>query len=168
MCVASSILRLVLATPREQRTRNNEIDDFLSRPLDTHTASRRLFALGWVDSFHLDPDYTLFICHGLDQEGTMGLRGARRCVCICIGFADTQSPPSSTFVPRHFFSASGGSLHSWDYKEVCYAWRFTFPVRDGLVRSGLGIQGVAWLGYGLFMQDAYILAHWGIIRYVDM
>jgi hypothetical protein len=90
----------------------------------------------------------------------MGFRGARRCVYICIGFADTQSPPSSTFVPRHFFSALGGSLHSWDYREVGYVRRFTFPARDGPVRPGLGIQGVAWLGYGLFMQDAYILAHW--------
>lgn len=145
MCVASSILRLVLATPREQRTpRNYEIDDFLSRPLYILTLHRDGYShwVGLIHSTWIQTKHFSFVM-ALDQEGTMGFRGARRCVSICIGFADTQSPPSSTFVPRHFFSALGGSLHSWDYREVGYVRRFTFRDRDGLVRPGLGIQGVA-------------------------
>ena len=63
MFVASSNLRLV---PERLPNRIHDITTRLTisftASLDLHTASRRLFALGWIDSFNLNLDYTLFIC----------------------------------------------------------------------------------------------------------
>jgi hypothetical protein len=69
--VASSIQRLVLTTPSEQRMH----DETTKLTIFFHGLSRLSYCIatvirmGWIDSFNLDPDYTLFICHGLDQEG---------------------------------------------------------------------------------------------------
>jgi hypothetical protein len=62
--VASSIQRLVLTTPSEQRMH----DETTKLTIFFHGLSRLSYCIatvirmGWIDSFNLDPDYTLFIC----------------------------------------------------------------------------------------------------------
>jgi hypothetical protein len=164
--VASSIQRLVLTTPpRTAPTRRDyETDDFLSRPLST----LKLHCDGyshWVGSIHstwIRTTHFSFVMAWIRKGlGICFIQRSQTLHCICIGFADTQSPPSSTLVPRHFFSALGGSLHL-GYREVGYVRRFAFSAWDGLARPGLRFQGLAWLGYGLCRMT------WRIYGYVDV
>jgi hypothetical protein len=169
MCVASSILRLVLATPREQRTpRNYEIDDFLSRPLYILTLHRDGYShwVGLIHSTWIQTKHFSFVMAWI-RKGLWDSEEPDVALAFALGLLIPRARPAPLSFP-------GISFPPWEVR--CILGITGRSVMFGVL---LFVIGMVWLDLGLgfrglhdgdmdYLCRMHTYCSLGIIGYVDM